>query len=63
MFFFFKNITGGFEVNLDRVKLKTPMGTLFQVPTEPLALAAASEWDAQQKFIRRDTMLLVRTTA
>lgn len=58
---FYKNVSisqaeGGFEVNLDHRKLRTPQGKLFQVPTEALALAAAAEWEAQHPVIKRHTM-------
>lgn len=60
---FYKNVTisksnGRFEINLDKNKLKTPLGTLFTVPTEPLAVAIATEWDSQQKLIKRHSMYL-----
>lgn len=49
---------GNFEVTLDQRKLKTPMGNVFQVPNEPLALAIAAEWDAQDKTILSNFMYL-----
>jgi ATP synthase F1 complex assembly factor 2 len=60
---FYKSVSvtqsnGIFEINLDRHKLKTPMGKVFQVPSEPLALAVATEWDAQQSLIQQNTMHL-----
>lgn len=50
---FYKNASvvennGHFEVNLDSRKLKTPLGAIFQVDSEPLALAVANEWMSQQ---------------
>lgn len=49
---------GGFEINLDRRKLKTPQGKIFTVPSEPLAVAVATEWDSQRDTIRFFTMHL-----
>lgn len=51
-----------FEVALDQKKLKTPKGNLFQVESEPLALAVAAEWDAQKEKIVQSSMHLVRLT-
>lgn len=56
--FFF--IDGLYEVNLDRRKLKTPGGKLFTVPNEALAIAVATEWDAQRDTLKSYTMHLVR---
>lgn len=60
---FYKNVSisksgRSYEVNLDRNKLKTPLGTLFRVPSEPLAIAVATEWDSQKDMIRRHSMYL-----
>uniref|UniRef100_UPI0037E904FC ATP synthase mitochondrial F1 complex assembly factor 2 n=1 Tax=Semicossyphus pulcher TaxID=241346 RepID=UPI0037E904FC len=49
---------GVFEVNLDRRKLKTPGGKLFTVPNEALAIAVATEWDAQRDTLKFYTMHL-----
>lgn len=49
---------GQFEINLDRKKLKTPLGKLLRLPTEPLALAVASEWDSQKGDIIPQNMYL-----
>ncbi|XP_076308879.1 ATP synthase mitochondrial F1 complex assembly factor 2-like isoform X2 [Tachypleus tridentatus] len=49
-------IPGKYEVNLDQKKLKTPLGRVFQVPNESLALAVANEWDTQKDKIQPDTM-------
>lgn len=54
-------ISGGYEINLDQRKLKTPMGNLFRVPSEALALGVAMEWDSQEATIKRHLMHLVRT--
>lgn len=51
---------GLYEVNLDRRKLKTPGGKLFTVPNEALAIAVATEWDAQRDTLKSYTMHLVR---
>ncbi|XP_013791253.1 ATP synthase mitochondrial F1 complex assembly factor 2-like [Limulus polyphemus] len=58
---FYKNVSisqinGKYEVNLDQKKLKTPLGRVFQVPNETLALAVANEWDAQKEKIQPHTM-------
>lgn len=52
---------GRFEINLDRRKLKTPGGKLFTVPNEALAIAVATEWDAQKDTLKFYTMHLVRS--
>ncbi|XP_041938788.1 ATP synthase mitochondrial F1 complex assembly factor 2 [Alosa sapidissima] len=49
---------GMFEINLDRRKLKTPGGKLFTVPNEALAIAVATEWDAQKDTLKFYTMHL-----
>lgn len=49
---------GGFEINLDRRKLRTPQGKLFTVPSEALAIAVATEWDCQQDTIKFHSMHL-----
>ncbi|XP_068610679.1 ATP synthase mitochondrial F1 complex assembly factor 2 [Brachionichthys hirsutus] len=49
---------GLFEINLDRKKLKTPAGKLFTVPNEALAVAVATEWDAQRDTLKFYTMHL-----
>ena len=50
---------GEFEINLDKRKLKTPSGKVFRVPNEALALAVATEWNMQEKVIKRHSMHLV----
>lgn len=50
---------GLYEINLDRRKLKTPGGKLFTVPNEALAVAVATEWDAQRDTLKFYTMHLV----
>lgn len=53
------HVGGLFEINLDRRKLKTPGGKLFTVPNEALAIAVATEWDAQKDTLKFYTMHLV----
>ncbi|KAJ1071725.1 hypothetical protein K5549_002017 [Capra hircus] len=60
---FYQNVSisqgeGGFEINLDHRKLRTPQGRLFTVPSEALAIAVATEWDSQQDTIKMYTMHL-----
>jgi ATP synthase F1 complex assembly factor 2 len=40
-----------FELLLDSKKLKTPLGAVFSVPSEPLALAVAHEWESQKDLV------------
>lgn len=54
------SVGGFFEINLDKRKLKTPGGKLFSVPNEALAIAVATEWDAQKDTLKFFTMHLVR---
>ncbi|XP_012670134.1 ATP synthase mitochondrial F1 complex assembly factor 2 isoform X2 [Clupea harengus] len=49
---------GLYEISLDRRKLKTPGGKLFTVPNEALAIAVATEWDAQKDTLKFYTMHL-----
>ncbi|NXA04199.1 ATPF2 factor, partial [Sapayoa aenigma] len=60
---FYQNVSisqgeGGFEINLDHRKLKTPQAKLFTVPSEALAIAVATEWDSQKDTIKFYTMHL-----
>ncbi|XP_053550962.1 ATP synthase mitochondrial F1 complex assembly factor 2 [Bombina bombina] len=60
---FYENVSithgeGGYEINLDRRKLKTPSGKVFTVPSEALAIAVATEWDCQRDTIKFYTMHL-----
>ncbi|KAG5889014.1 hypothetical protein JTB14_033943 [Gonioctena quinquepunctata] len=60
---FYKNTSilrseGKFEVTLDQRKLKTPMGNVFAVESEPLALAVATEWHSQKDKILQTKMHL-----
>lgn len=59
---FYSDSPGGFEINLDHRKLKTPQAKLFTVPSEALAIAVATEWDSQKDTIKFYTMHLVSTT-
>lgn len=52
-------MTGTFEINLDRHKLRTPLGNVVQIPSEPIALGVAEEWRSQDKVINRFNMQLV----
>lgn len=47
-----------FEIILDNRKLKTPAGSIFRVSSEPLALAVANEWDAQEEKVLISSMHL-----
>ncbi|CAN7938863.1 unnamed protein product [Ixodes hexagonus] len=49
---------GKFEVCLDQRKLRTPLGNNFSLPNEGLAVAVATEWDAQLKEINQHEMHL-----
>ncbi|XP_020779928.1 ATP synthase mitochondrial F1 complex assembly factor 2 [Boleophthalmus pectinirostris] len=61
---FYQNVSisqsdnGLYEINLDKRKLKTPGGKLFTAPNEALAIAVATEWDAQQDTLKFYTMHL-----
>uniref|UniRef100_G1MZI6 ATP synthase mitochondrial F1 complex assembly factor 2 n=1 Tax=Meleagris gallopavo TaxID=9103 RepID=G1MZI6_MELGA len=55
---FYSDSPGGFEINLDHRKLKTPQAKLFTVPSEALAIAVATEWDSQKDTIKFYTMHL-----
>ncbi|XP_033108655.1 ATP synthase mitochondrial F1 complex assembly factor 2-like isoform X2 [Anneissia japonica] len=60
---FYKDVSvtqseGVYEINLDRRKLKTPSGKVFQVPSEALAIAVCTEWDKQTDKIQQHTMQL-----
>ncbi|PZX12276.1 chaperone required for assembly of F1-ATPase [Palleronia aestuarii] len=50
----------GFAVRLDGRPVRTPAGAMLAVPTEALALALASEWDAQDGDIDPQTMPFTR---
>ena len=50
---------GGYEINLDHRKLRTPQGSMFKVPNEALAMAVSQEWSAQKETIKRHNMHMV----
>lgn len=50
-------------MQLDHRSLRTPLRQLFLVPSEPLALAVAQEWDSQGQTLQPALMHLVRETA
>lgn len=54
---------GGFQVTLDGRGIMTPERQSFTLPTYPLALAVAAEWQQQEKFLRPHTMPLMQMTA
>lgn len=58
-------VEGGFRVLLDGRSVKTPARSELVLPVEDLAVAVASEWDAQGEEIAPDAMPLTRlaTTA
>ena len=51
--------SGGYGVQLDHRHLQTPQRRVFAVPTEPLALAVAQEWNGQGSFVQPTLMHLV----
>ncbi|QCO55253.1 ATPase [Pseudorhodobacter turbinis] len=51
----------GFTVTLDGRGLKTPAKTAFWVPSMDLAQEVAREWQAQEDFVRPETMPYTRT--
>ena len=50
---------GVYELNLDTRKLKTPGKRVFQVKSEGLAHAIATEWSSQTTHIQQSYMHLV----
>nr|CDS28499.1 ATP synthase mitochondrial F1 complex assembly [Hymenolepis microstoma] len=48
----------GYEILLDKSRLRTPGGNVLCVPHEGLALAIAQEWDSQKQNIKRFTLAL-----
>lgn len=52
--------TGGFGIRLDDRPLRTPAGAALVVPTEALAAAIASEWDALDGEIRPELLPFTR---
>ena len=60
---FYKNASivkanGGYEINLDQRKLKSPNGTLLKFPTESLAHAVSLEWNSNNDTIQLHKMPL-----
>jgi chaperone required for assembly of F1-ATPase len=51
---------GGFAVTLDGREVKTPARRPLVLPTQALAEAVATEWEAQEKDVRPETMPLTR---
>ena len=49
----------GYGVMLDHRHLHTPLRRKFVIPSEPLALAVAQEWNAQGTFVQPQLMHLV----
>jgi ATP synthase mitochondrial F1 complex assembly factor 2 len=47
-----------YEINLDKRKLKTPNGKLFQVKNEILANLIAHEWNSQDNLLKQNQMHL-----
>lgn len=47
-----------YGVKLDHKTLHTPLRRRFLVPSEPLALAVAQEWESQQKYVQLPLMHL-----
>ena len=55
-----KQPTNGWHtVTLDGRSLRTPLGLPLTLPSLPLALAVASEWDAQKEYLRPAQMPLM----
>jgi ATP synthase F1 complex assembly factor 2 len=50
---------GWHTVTLDGRPLRTPLGVPLTLPSIPLALAVASEWDAQKEYLRPAQMPLM----
>nr|XP_039265793.1 ATP synthase mitochondrial F1 complex assembly factor 2-like [Styela clava] len=58
---FFKEVTiscdsDGYDVSLDKRKLKCPSGIVLRLPCEQLAQAVALEWDSQRDALKYHTM-------
>ncbi|XP_060526045.1 ATP synthase mitochondrial F1 complex assembly factor 2 [Cylas formicarius] len=58
---FYKNASiikseGKFEIILDQMRLKTPKGNVFNINSEPLALAVATEFNSQRDKILQSEM-------
>ena len=62
---FYKDVSvraeeGGFSTYLDGRRLRTPANKPAFLPTEAIALAVATEWDAQEQTIEPFTMPITR---
>lgn len=60
---FYKNASivkanGGYEINLDQRKMKTPSGNLLKFPTESLAHAVSFEWNCNKDTVNLHNMPL-----
>ncbi|WP_050605860.1 ATP12 family chaperone protein [Ruegeria sp. 6PALISEP08] len=55
------NSDGGFTVELDGRRVKTPAKQGLILPTRPMAEAVAAEWDAQEKMVDPATMPFTRS--
>ena len=53
----------GFQVTLDGRGIHTPERQPFTLPSYPLALAIAAEWQQQEKFLKPHTMPLMQMSA
>ena len=56
---FLSSLPDGYGVMLDHRHLRTPLRRKFVLPSEPLALAVAQEWNAQGTFVQPQLMHLV----
>lgn len=56
-----EQVADGWQVMLDTRPIRTPAGAALVVPTQPLAGAIASEWDAQEDIVDPRTMPMTRT--
>jgi chaperone required for assembly of F1-ATPase len=52
---------GGFTVELDGRRVKTPAKALLELPTAKMARAIAAEWDAQEDGVDPETMPFTRS--
>lgn len=58
-----KRTAEGCEVTLDGRSLKTPQRQPLRVPSYPLALAIAAEWQCQGEYLKPHTMPLMQMTS
>ncbi|XP_068761096.1 ATP synthase mitochondrial F1 complex assembly factor 2-like [Montipora capricornis] len=49
---------GGYQITVDNKKVKTPAGKALIVPSRPLAMAVAVEWNSQRETIKPENMHL-----